>query len=109
MRYVFCMLKMTTKKLKPIHPGEILSEEFLKPLNIAQYKLATDLDVPRTRISQIIRGERSITADTALRLARYFGTSSEFWMNLQMHYELRSEEQSKGSYISKRVPVYAIE
>ena len=100
-------MKTTKKKLKPIHPGEILFEEFLKPLNIAQYKLATDLDVPRTRISQIVRGERSITADTALRLARYFGTSSQFWMNLQMHYELRSEEQSKGVYIAKKVPVYA--
>lgn len=100
------MKKSTGKKLIPIHPGEILREEFLMPMKITQYRLAHDLDVPRPRISQIIRGERGITADTALRLARYFGTSSEFWMNLQMRYEIRTEEREKGRYISKRVPIY---
>lgn len=80
---------MSHKKLLPIHPGEILLEEFLKPLRISQYKLAKDINVPQIRISQIVNGHRGITADTALRLARYFNMSAEFWMNLQAKYELR--------------------
>jgi len=96
-------MKKTIKKLKPIHPGEILREEFLKPMNISQYRLANDIDVPRPRISQIIREERGISADTALRLARYFETSPEFWMNLQMRFDLLSEEQKKGGEIRKNI------
>ncbi len=70
-------------KLEPIHPGEILDEEFLKPLAISRYRLAKDMDVPRARINEIVHGKRGITADTALRLAKFFGTTAEFWMNLQ--------------------------
>lgn len=74
---------------EPIHPGEVLSEEFLKPLEISQVMLAADLAVPYRRINEIVRGKRAITAETALLLARYFGTSPEFWMNLQVHFDLQ--------------------
>lgn len=80
-----------TKKLKPVHPGEILLEEFMKPLGISQYRLAKDISVPAIRISKIMRGLRSISANTALRLGRYFGTSAEFWLNLQNRYDLEIE------------------
>jgi len=75
-------------KLAPIHPGEILVEEFLEPLQITPYRLAKELRVPQPRIYAITKGERAITADTAMRLAKFFGTSDEFWMNLQLHYDL---------------------
>jgi antitoxin HigA-1 len=75
-------------KLAPIHPGEILNEEFLKPLDMSMNKLATELRVPANRITHIVNGDRGISGDTALRLARYFGTSPEFWLNLQAHYDL---------------------
>ena len=78
---------MASKKLPPIHPGEILLEEFLKPMGISQYRLSKDIGVPPRRINEIVHGKRSITADTALRLARYFGTSERFWMNLQSRYD----------------------
>ncbi|MCP4121286.1 MAG: HigA family addiction module antidote protein [Bacteroidetes bacterium] len=78
-------------KLKNIHPGEILSEEFLKPLSISAYRLSMDLMIPQTRISQIIKGKRRITADTALRLAKYFGNSPKFWLGLQDDYDLEEE------------------
>lgn len=78
-------------KLKNIHPGEILSEEFLKPLNITAYKLAKDIDIPQTRISEIIKGNRRITADTALRLSKYFGNSAKFWLGLQDDFDLEAE------------------
>lgn len=78
-----------TRRLPLIHPGRILQEEFLEELGISQYRLAVDTRMPRTRISQIIKGERSITAETALRLARYFDTTPEFWVNLQTTYDLR--------------------
>ncbi|MES0491573.1 MAG: HigA family addiction module antitoxin [Leptospirales bacterium] len=81
------------KKLKNIHPGEILKEEFLKPLNITGYKLAKDTSMPFSRVSEILRFKRRITADTALRLSKYFGTSAEFWLGLQTDYDL--EEESK--------------
>lgn len=80
-----------TKKLKPIHPGEILSKEFLEPLKLSQYRVAKDISVPPRRINEIIKGKRAITADTALRLGRYFGISAEFWMNLQTNYDLQQE------------------
>ncbi len=83
-------------KLQNIHPGEILYEEFLTPLNITAYKLSKDTDIPQTRISQIIKGKRRITADTALRLAAYFGTSARFWLGLQNDYDLEKEREKTG-------------
>ena len=82
-----------------IHPGEVLMEEFLKPLGITQYRLAKDISVPPRRINEIVHGIRSITADTALRLGRYFGTSAQFWLNLQAHYEL----ETQADVLSKRL------
>ena len=79
---------MARKKLKPIHPGEVLLEDFLGPLEISQYRLARDISVPPRRINEIVLGKRGITADTALRLARYFGTSERFWLNLQTRFDL---------------------
>lgn len=91
---------MTARRHPPIHPGEILLEEFLEPLGLSQYRLAKDLSVPPRRINEIVHGKRGISADTALRLARYFRTSDEFWMNLQMHYDLEVER----SRLKKRLP-----
>jgi addiction module HigA family antidote len=82
---------MGIRKIAPVHPGEILIEEFLKPLGISQYKLAKDISVPPRRINEIVQGKRSITADTALRLSRYFGLSERFWLNLQSRYGLEKE------------------
>ncbi len=95
------MRSKTTIVLNNIHSGEILSEEFLKPMGITPYRLAKDIFVPQTRISEIIRGKRSVTADTAIRLSRYFGTSAEFWMNLQMLYDLENEERNSKESFSK--------
>jgi addiction module HigA family antidote len=89
--------------LDPIHPGEILREEFLAPMGISINQLARDLDVPPNRISQIVRGERAITADTALRLSTYFGVSPELWMNLQTGYDLRVARRDRGEQIQRRV------
>jgi addiction module HigA family antidote len=86
-------------KLKPIHPGEILMEEFLKPLNVSQYRLAVDIDVSPRRINEIVLGKRGITAGTALRLAHYFGISPQFWMNLQAKYDLQTEEDRMGTKV----------
>ena len=80
-------------KLTPVHPGEILSEEFLAPLGLSNNKLAIDLGIPASRIDQIVKGKRAITADTAFRLSLYFGNSPEFWMNLQASYELKLERE----------------
>lgn len=88
-------------KLKPIHPGEILEKEFLEPLNVSQYRLAVDLGVPPRRINEIVHGMRGITADTALRLGHYFGTSAQFWMNLQASYDLQLEEDRSGAKIRR--------
>jgi addiction module HigA family antidote len=93
------------KKLPPIHPGEILREEFLSPLGISQYRLAKDTSVPPRRINEIVRGRRSISADTALRLARYFGTSERFWTNLQTRYDLEVEKDRLGSRLEREVRV----
>ena len=87
-------------KLKNIHPGEVLSEEFLIPLNISAYKLAKDIEIPQTRVSQIIKGNRRITADTALRLSKYFGNSAKFWLGLQDDYDLEEESNAKKSSIN---------
>ena len=87
------------KKIKNIHPGEVLKEEFLKPLNISAYRLCMDINVPQTRISKIIKGNRSITADTALRLSKYFGNSANFWLGLQNDFDIEDEMTQKGSEI----------
>ena len=86
-------------KLKNIHPGEVLSEEFLLPFGISAYKLAKDIGIPQTRISEILKGNRRITADTALRLSKYFGTSAKFWLGLQDDFDLEEEAKAKGSLI----------
>ena len=86
---------MKMAKLPNIHPGEVLLEEFLLPLEISAYKLAKDLDIPQTRVSQIIKGKRRITADTALRLSKYFGNSPKFWLGLQDDYDLEEEKYTK--------------
>lgn len=89
----------------PVHPGEVLKEEFLRPLELSQYRLAKDIRVPPRRINEIVHGSRAISADTALRLARYFGTSDEFWLNLQMHYDLEVERDRLGPRLRKEVRV----
>ena len=87
-------------KLKNIHPGEILFEEFLTPLNISAYKLAKDLSIPQTRLSEIIKGNRRITADTALRFSKYFGNSPKFWLGLQDDYDLEEEKNAKEAVLN---------
>ncbi len=86
-------------KLKNIHPGEILSEEFLIPFNISAYKLAKDIEIPQTRISEIVKGNRRITADTALRLSKYFGNSAKFWLGLQDDFDIEEEMSTKGTIL----------
>ena len=98
---------MGTKKLPPIHPGEVLQEEFLKPLGISQYRLARDINVGPRRINEIIHGKRAISADTALRLARYFRTSDRFWLNLQARYDLEVERDRLGPRLEREVSVLA--
>ena len=93
------------KKLSPITPGDVLLEEFLNPLEISQNQLAKDLNVPANRISQIIHGKREITADTALRLGRYFAIEPEFWLNLQLRYNMKIAKNKVGSKIKKEVKV----
>ena len=97
---------MSTKKIKPIHPGEILLEEFLKPMGLSQNQLANDIGVPPRRINEIVHGKRRITADTALRLARYFKMSPQFWLGLQMDYDLDIEEDKLSKRIIKEVRIY---
>ena len=96
---------MAHRKLPPVHPGEILLEEFLSPLGVSQYRLAKETSVPPRRINEIVRGSRSISADTALRLARYFGTSEQFWMNLQARYDLEVEKDRLGDRLMREVKV----
>lgn len=88
-------------KLKNIHPGEILKEEFLVPLNVSAYRLSKETFIPQTRISQIIKGQRRITADTALRFSKYFGTSAKFWLGLQDDYDLEEGERLKSKELNK--------
>lgn len=93
---------MTTKRLAPVHPGEILLEEFLKPLALTQYRLAKGLNVPARRINEIVHGTRAVTADTALRLARFFGVSERFWLNLQTTYDLEVQrDRLKGRLVNE--------
>jgi addiction module HigA family antidote len=94
---------MSKRIYEPIHPGEILNEEFLKPMGISQYRLAANIGVPARRINEIVHGTRGISADTALRLALTFGTSAEFWMNLQSKYDLEKERSRSEAEISKQV------
>jgi addiction module HigA family antidote len=94
---------MARKKLPPIHPGEILREDYLEPLELSQYRLAKDISVPPRRINEIVHGDRSITADTALRLARYFDTSERFWLNLQARYDLEIEKDRLGARLDREV------
>jgi len=96
----------TEKLLPPIHPGEILMEEFLEPMGISQYRLAKDISVPPRRINEIVHGKRSITPDTALRLSRYFGLSERFWINMQARYDLEIEKDRLQDRLSKEVQVY---
>nr|VFK48563.1 MAG: addiction module antidote protein, HigA family [Candidatus Kentron sp. TC] len=96
------------KKMEPIHPGEVLTEEFLDPMGISQYRLAKDISVPARRINEIVHGKRSISADTALRLGRYFGTSAQFWMNLQSHYDLEARMKEIGNRLNEEVRVFAV-
>ncbi len=95
-----------TKTLSPITPGDVLLEEFLKPMNITQNQLSKDISVPANRISQVIHGKREITADTALRLGKYFGIEPEFWLNLQVRYNMKIAQNMIGKKIEKEVKVY---
>jgi addiction module HigA family antidote len=97
---------MAKKIMDPIHPGEILMEEFLEPLGISQYRLAKDISVPPPRINEIVHGKRSITADTALRLARFFGTTERFWLNLQVRYDLEVEKDRLVDVLEREVTVF---
>lgn len=96
------------KKIDPVHPGEILQEEFLKPLSISQNRLGLDLGVSPRRINEIIHGKRAVTADTALRLARYFGNSAAFWLGLQMDYDLDTAADASSARIRKEVRQLAV-
>jgi len=96
------------KLLPPIHPGEILMEEFLEPMEISQYRLAKDISVPPRRINEIVHGKRAITPDTALRLSRYFGLSERFWINMQARYDLEVEKDRLKDRLVKEVQVYVV-
>jgi len=98
---------MGRKRLNPVPPGEILNEEFLKPMRLSQNRLANDLGVPPRRINEIVHGKRRLTADTALRLAKYFKMSPEFWLGLQMDYELDLESERLGERIAREVGEYS--
>ena len=100
---------MKTKTLAPIHPGEILMEEFLKPLGISQYRLAKDINVPARCVNEIVHGKRSISADTALRLSRYFNLSERFWSNLQARYDLEMEKDKFKGRIESEVKVIELQ
>lgn len=94
---------MATNKMRPVHPGEILREEFLSPLDMSANALAMDLHVPAPRINDVVRERRAVTPDTALRLARYFGTSAQFWMNLQSSFDLKQAEVAEGERIAQEI------
>lgn len=98
---------MSHRKIKSAHPGEILLEEFLLPLSVSQYRLALDIHVPPRRINEIVHGTRRISADTALRLEKYFGTSAAFWMNLQSRYDLETEGDKIRTELQKKITAFA--
>ncbi len=97
------------KKISPIHPGEILVNDFLEPLKITQYRLSKDISVPPRRINEIVHGKRAVTADTALRLARYFGTSAELWLSLQANYDLRVQKNKLAERLENEVLVLELQ
>ena len=101
-------MRKKTKTMPPIHPGETLREDFLKPLGLTANRPAIELQVPVTRANDIVRGKRAITADTALRLARYFGTAPQFWMNLQANYDLERAQDKRGMEIADRIRPHRI-
>jgi addiction module HigA family antidote len=94
--------------MKPVHPGEILLKEFLEPMDVTQYRLAKDINVPARRINEIVKGLRALTANTAIRLALYFGTTERFWLNLQSHYDLEVERDKIGRKVKKEVVARAV-
>ena len=96
------------EKLRPIHPGEVLYEEFLKPMGISQYRLAKDICVSARRINEIVHGTRSVSANTALRLAKYFGISPQFWLNLQAHYDIEVERDKLGESLDNEIHRFAV-
>lgn len=96
---------MASRKLAPIHPGEVLLADFLEPLALSQYRLALDITVPPRRINEIVHGKRAISADTALRLARYFGTTDRFWLNLQARFDLEQQRDLLGTRLAKEVRI----
>jgi antitoxin HigA-1 len=98
---------MARRKLPPVHPGEILQEEFLEPLGLSQYRLAKETSVPPRRINEIVRGMRAVSADTALRLSRFFGTSERFWLNLQSRYDIEIEKDRLGDRLRDEVHIFA--
>ena len=99
---------MDEERFEPVHPGEILLEEFLRPMGISQYRLARDIHVHPRRINEIVHGKRSVTADTALRLSRYFGLSERFWLNLQARYDLEVEKDRLKGRLEEEVKILAI-
>jgi len=98
---------MSTKRIEPIHPGEILAEEFLKPMGVSQYRLAKDINVSARRINEIVHGKRAISVDTALRLSRYFGLSERFWLNIQTRYNVETEKDKLDKRLDTEVKVLA--
>lgn len=96
---------MSNEKIEPIHPGEILLEEFLKPMGISQYRLAKDINVPARRINEIVHGKRAVSVDTALRLSRYFSLSERFWLNLQTRYDIEVQKDKLDKRIEEEVKV----
>jgi addiction module HigA family antidote len=96
---------VATQRMSPVHPGEVLLEEFLEPLGVSQYRLAKDISVPPRRVNEIVHRKRAISADTALRLARYFGLSERFWLNLQTRYDLEVEKDRLGRRLDDEVAV----
>lgn len=96
---------MAARRLDPIHPGEVLLADFLEPLELSQYRLAQDISVPPRRINEIVHGKRAVSADTALRLARYFGTTERFWLNLQARFDLEVQRDRLGSRLAREVRV----
>ena len=97
---------MAYGKMKPVHPGEVLQEDFLGPMGLSQYRLAKDISVPPRRINEIVHGKRAVSADTALRLARFFGTSDQFWLNLQSKFDLETERDHLGLRLAEEVQAY---
>lgn len=106
MQKLLIIIRSMAKKFQPIHPGEVLNEEFLKPLGITQYRLAKDVSVPARRINEIVHGERSISADTALRLGHYFQMSAQFWLNLQTRHDLEVESLKLVKVLKRDVRVF---